>query len=140
MLTGSSDEDILDWRDLRECQENEIALGHSLTAAEHALAREAVTLGLTFERAGIAFDPLTFITLRIVEGSSNEYVDPVACLDVLVLCHGGPIAEPEDAQYVLELTTGVVGFYGASSMERLPVETAITDNARRFKQLSFTPR
>ena len=60
--------------------------------------------------------------------------------DVLVLCHGGPIAEPEDAQYVLERTTGVVGFYGASSMERLPVETAITDNARRFKQLSFTPR
>ena len=60
--------------------------------------------------------------------------------DVLVLCHGGPIAEPEDAQYVLERTTGVVGFYGASSMERLPVETAITDNALRFKQLSFTPR
>ena len=84
MLTESSDEDMLDWRGLRECQENEIALGHSLTAAEHALAREAVTLGLTFERAGIAFDPLTFITLRIVEGSSNEYVDPVACLDVLV--------------------------------------------------------
>ena len=75
---------MLDARGLREGQEDEIALGHSLTAAEHALAREAVTLGRTFERAGIAFDPLTFITLRIVEGSSNEYVDPVACLDVLV--------------------------------------------------------
>ena len=49
MLTGSSDEDMLDARGLRESQENEIALGHSLTAAEHALAREAVTLGLTFE-------------------------------------------------------------------------------------------
>ena len=60
--------------------------------------------------------------------------------EVLVLCHGGPIAEPEDAQYVLERTVGVVGFYGASSMERLPVETAITENLRRFKQLSFTPR
>jgi hypothetical protein len=84
MVTGSSDEDTLDARGLREAQEDEIALGHSLTAAEHALAREAVSLGRTFERAGIAFDPLTFITLRIVEGSSNEYVDPVACLDVLV--------------------------------------------------------
>lgn len=60
--------------------------------------------------------------------------------DVLVLCHGGPIAEPEDAKYVLDRTIGVVGFYGASSMERLPVERAITDTARRFKELSFTPR
>ena len=84
MLMESNDEDLLGPHALRECQESEIALGHSLTAAEHALAREALTLGRTFERAGIAFDPLTFITLRIVEGSSTEYVDPVACLDVLV--------------------------------------------------------
>ncbi|MCS7054918.1 MAG: phosphoenolpyruvate hydrolase family protein [Thermoflexales bacterium] len=55
--------------------------------------------------------------------------------DVMVLCHGGPIAEPEDAQYVLSRTRGVVGFFGASSMERLPTEIAITENARRFKQL-----
>jgi len=53
--------------------------------------------------------------------------------DVLVLCHGGPIAEPEDAQYVLSRTQGIVGFFGASSMERLPTEIAITENARRFK-------
>jgi predicted TIM-barrel enzyme len=55
--------------------------------------------------------------------------------DILVLCHGGPIAEPEDAAYVLERTSGVVGFFGASSMERLPTEVAITENARRFKEL-----
>src|SRR5687767_14454150 len=55
--------------------------------------------------------------------------------DVLVLCHGGPIAEPEDASYVLERTEGVVGFFGASSMERLPTETAITENMRRFKSI-----
>ncbi|MFN8660281.1 MAG: phosphoenolpyruvate hydrolase family protein [Thermomicrobiales bacterium] len=53
--------------------------------------------------------------------------------DVLVLCHGGPIAEPDDAAYVLKHTHGIVGFFGASSMERLPVETAIADNVRRFK-------
>ena len=46
MVTGSSDEDMLDWRDLRECQESEIALGHSLTAAEHALARDAMAAAL----------------------------------------------------------------------------------------------
>jgi predicted TIM-barrel enzyme len=58
--------------------------------------------------------------------------------DVTVLCHGGPIAEPEDAAYVLERTTGVAGFFGASSMERLPTEVAMTENMRRFKKLSVT--
>jgi predicted TIM-barrel enzyme len=53
--------------------------------------------------------------------------------DVIVLCHGGPIAEPEDAQYVLDRARGVVGFFGASSMERLPTEVALTENMRRFK-------
>ena len=56
--------------------------------------------------------------------------------DVVVLCHGGPIAEPEDAAYVLERTTGVVGFFGASSMERLPTEMAMTENMKRFKSIS----
>lgn len=55
--------------------------------------------------------------------------------EVLVLCHGGPIAEPDDAAYVLKHTQGIVGFFGASSMERLPVETAIAENARRFKAI-----
>jgi predicted TIM-barrel enzyme len=53
--------------------------------------------------------------------------------DVVVLCHGGPIADPDDAQYVLSRTRGVVGFFGASSMERLPTEVALTENMRRFK-------
>jgi predicted TIM-barrel enzyme len=56
--------------------------------------------------------------------------------DVLVLCHGGPIAEPEDAAYVLERATGVVGFFGASSMERLPTEVAMTENMQRFKAIA----
>ncbi len=58
--------------------------------------------------------------------------------DVIVLCHGGPLAEPEDARYVLERTDGVVGFFGASSMERLPTEVAITENMRRFKALAHS--
>jgi predicted TIM-barrel enzyme len=56
--------------------------------------------------------------------------------DVLVLCHGGPLAEPDDARYVLERTEGIVGFFGASSMERLPTEVAMTENMRRFKELT----
>ncbi|KAK5165946.1 ToMV susceptible protein tm-1(GCR26) [Saxophila tyrrhenica] len=53
--------------------------------------------------------------------------------DVIVLCHGGPIAKPEDARFVLERCEGVHGFFGASSMERLPVEEAITGITREFK-------
>ena len=55
--------------------------------------------------------------------------------EIIVLCHGGPIAEPEDAVYVLERTEGVVGFFGASSMERLPTEVAMTENMKRFKSI-----
>ncbi|KAF1354184.1 hypothetical protein EJ07DRAFT_134023 [Lizonia empirigonia] len=55
--------------------------------------------------------------------------------DVIVLCHGGPIAKPEDAEYVISRTKGVHGFYGASSMERLPVEEAITNITKTFKNL-----
>ena len=54
---------------------------------------------------------------------------------ILVLCHGGPIAEPDDAAYVIARTHGVVGFFGASSMERLPTEVAMTENMRRFKSI-----
>jgi predicted TIM-barrel enzyme len=55
--------------------------------------------------------------------------------DVLVLCHGGPISEPEDAEYVLNRTEGIDGFYGASSMERLPVELAITETMKAYKAI-----
>jgi predicted TIM-barrel enzyme len=56
--------------------------------------------------------------------------------EILVLCHGGPISEPEDAADILRKTRGIVGFFGASSIERLPTEIAITDCVRRFKGIS----
>lgn len=55
--------------------------------------------------------------------------------EVLVLCHGGPIAEPDDVQYIFDHTEGIVGFFGASSVERLATEPAIEAQARRFKEL-----
>ena len=58
--------------------------------------------------------------------------------EVIVLCHGGPIAMPEDAEYVLQRTKSVDGFYGASSMERLPVETALTTQTEAFKAIRFS--
>lgn len=57
--------------------------------------------------------------------------------DVIVLCHGGPIARPHDARYVIEKCKGVDGFYGASSMERLPAEKAIEDVTREFKGIAM---
>jgi predicted TIM-barrel enzyme len=56
---------------------------------------------------------------------------------IIVLCHGGPISMPEDAEYVLKRTRGVNGFYGASSMERLPAEIAIKEQMRKFKAVRF---
>lgn len=55
--------------------------------------------------------------------------------DVIMLCHGGPIAAPRDAQYIVECVDGIDGFYGASSMERLPTEIAITNQIKKFKAL-----
>lgn len=59
--------------------------------------------------------------------------------DVIVLCHGGPIAKPEDARFVLSRCRGVHGFFGASSMERLPVEEAITGVTKEFKGIEVMP-
>ena len=56
--------------------------------------------------------------------------------DVIILCHGGPIAMPEDAEFILRKLPSVDGFYGASSMERLPVERALTEQVRRFTQIA----
>jgi predicted TIM-barrel enzyme len=55
--------------------------------------------------------------------------------DVIVLVHGGPVAEPADAAFVMKSTRHCHGFYGASSMERLPVELALTEQTRKFKQI-----
>jgi predicted TIM-barrel enzyme len=56
--------------------------------------------------------------------------------EILVICHGGPIVEPEQASEIMARVPGVVGFLGASSTERLPVEAAIADTVRRFKTLA----
>ena len=58
--------------------------------------------------------------------------------DILCLCHGGPIANPEDAQYILDNTDGIVGFYGASSIERFPTETGIREQTEKFAQITFS--
>ena len=65
-------------------------------------------------------------------GAAAKAVNP----DVIVLCHGGPIATPADASFILQHCPGCHGFYGASSMERLPTEAALTETTRQFTQIS----
>lgn len=57
--------------------------------------------------------------------------------DAIILVHGGPVSSPDDAAYVLNRTTNCHGFYGASSMERLPTETALTEQTKKFKAVTF---
>ena len=59
--------------------------------------------------------------------------------DILVICHGGPVSEPNDVRSVLERTRGICGFFGASSVERLPTERAITGQVRAFKEIGMHP-
>jgi predicted TIM-barrel enzyme len=95
-------------------------------------------LGLT---TGGAIGAETALTLDACIASINAWSAAARAVrpDVIVLCHGGPIATPDDAAQVLTHCPGCHGFYGASSMERLPVETALTENTRRFVEITRTP-
>jgi predicted TIM-barrel enzyme len=81
----------------------------------------------------------TAVTLDDCVQQATEWADAARSVrpDVIVLVHGGPIADPEDAQFVLRNAAGVHGFYGASSMERLPTEAAMTARVRDFTELTF---
>ena len=92
-------------------------------------------LGLT---TGGAIGAETALTLSDCVGRIEAWAAAARAVDrdVIVLCHGGPIATPEDARYILAHCPGCDGFYGASSMERLPTEVALTETTRRFTQIT----
>ena len=92
-------------------------------------------LGLT---TGGAIGAETVLKLSDCVGPINAWAAAARAVnpEVIVLCHGGPIATPDDAQYILRQCPGCDGFYGASSMERLPTEVALTETTRRFTQIS----
>lgn len=79
----------------------------------------------------------TALTLQDCVGEINAIAAAARAInpDIIILCHGGPIAEPEDARYILQQCPGCHGFYGASSMERLPVEKALVAQTQAFKNL-----
>jgi predicted TIM-barrel enzyme len=118
LLTAPYVFDADDARRMAEAGADVLVPHMGLTTSGTIGAQTAITLDEAVER------------VQTMQDAARE-VNP----DVLVLCHGGPIAEPEDAAYVLERTEGVVGFFGASSMERLPTEVAMTETVRRFKAI-----
>ncbi len=81
----------------------------------------------------------TALSLEEAPAKVQEICDAAKSVnpDIIVLCHGGPISMPEDVEYVLNRTEGVHGFYGASSMERLPTEIAIREQMQKFKSVRF---
>lgn len=107
----------------------------------HALAEAGADiivahLGLTTKgsigaKTAVSLNDAPRLVQQIADGAKK--VRP----DVIVLCHGGPISEPEDAEFVLSRTEGVHGFYGASSVERLPTETAIVNQISKFADISI---
>jgi predicted TIM-barrel enzyme len=92
-------------------------------------------LGLT---TGGAIGAETALTLADCVGPINAYAAAARSIkpDVIVLCHGGPIATPADASWILARCPDCHGFYGASSMERLPTEVALTETTRRFVEIT----
>jgi predicted TIM-barrel enzyme len=94
-------------------------------------------LGLT---TGGAIGASTAVTLPQVPARVDAWAQAAMAVnpDIIVLVHGGPVSEPADAEYVLKHTKHCHGFYGASSMERLPTERALTEQTRKFKAVSFS--
>ncbi|MBZ8139512.1 hypothetical protein CLD22_06295 [Rubrivivax gelatinosus] len=92
-------------------------------------------MGLT---TGGAIGAETALTLADCVPRINAWAEAARRVrpDIIVLCHGGPIAQPEDARYILEHCPVVDGFYGASSMERLPVEGALVEQTKKFKAIA----
>ena len=114
------------------CFTTDEAVSMTRAGADIIVAHMGCTVGGTIGASSVmSLDEAAKITQEIRDAAVS--VNP----GVIVMCHGGPIAEPEDAQYILRNTRGVHGFYGASSAERLPVETAVTKHISKFKEIRF---
>jgi predicted TIM-barrel enzyme len=109
------------------------AVAMSKAGADIVVAHMGVTTGGTIGATSAK-------TLEFCVGEVNAIAEAALRTrkDVIVLCHGGPIAQPEDAEFILANCADCHGFYGASSMERLPVEAALTEQTRRFKAIAMT--
>ncbi|XVQ81989.1 phosphoenolpyruvate hydrolase family protein [Microbispora siamensis] len=126
---------------IREAHRRDLLTAPYVFDAEQAAAMAEAGADVLVPHVGLttsgSIGAETALTLEEAAAAVQEMRDAAVAVnpDVIVLCHGGPIAEPEDAQFVLDHTNGIAGFFGASSMERLPTEKAIAAQATHFKRL-----
>src|SRR6201993_2456304 len=126
---------------IREAHEMDLLTTPYCFNADHATAMARAGADIVVAHLGLttkgSIGATTAVTLENAPARVQEIADAARSVnrDVIVLCHGGPISEPRDAEYVLHRTEGVHGFYGASSMERLPVEKAITETMKAYKAI-----
>ncbi|MEV1199926.1 phosphoenolpyruvate hydrolase family protein [Microbispora rosea] len=126
---------------IREAHRRDLLTAPYVFDAEQAVAMAEAGADVLVPHVGLttsgSIGAETALTLEEAAAAVQEMRDAAVAVnpDVIVLCHGGPIAEPEDAQFVLDHTNGIAGFFGASSMERLPAEKAIAAQATEFKGL-----
>ena len=111
-----------------EKQAREMAKAGADVVVAHAGLTTKGTIGA---RTALTLDDTVTLVQSIRDAAAS--VNP----EILILCHGGPLAEPDDVAYVLSKTRGIAGFFGASSVERLPAERAITEQVERFKSISL---
>jgi len=111
-----------------EKQAREMAKAGADVVVAHAGLTTKGTIGA---RTALTLDDTVTLVQSIRDAAAS--VNP----EILILCHGGPLAEPDDVAYVLSKTLGIAGFFGASSVERLPAERAITEQVERFKSISL---
>lgn len=129
---------------IRQAHDLELLTAPYVFNAEQAAAMTAAGADVLVPHVGLTtsgtIGASTALTLAGAAEAVQQMRDGAVAVnpDVLVLCHGGPIAEPADAQYILDHTTGIAGFFGASSMERLPTEKAIAGQAAAFKAITVT--
>ncbi|WP_405393781.1 phosphoenolpyruvate hydrolase family protein [Microbispora hainanensis] len=130
---------------IREARRRDLLTAPYVFDAEQAAAMTEAGADVLVPHVGLttsgSIGAETALTLDEAAAAVQEMRDAAVAVnpDVIVLCHGGPIAEPQDAQFVLDHTNGIAGFFGASSMERLPTEKAIAAQATEFKSLRLGP-
>jgi predicted TIM-barrel enzyme len=128
---------------IRQAHEMDLLTTPYCFNADHATAMARAGADIVVAHLGLttkgSIGATTAVTLENAPARVQEIADAARSVnrDVIVLCHGGPISEPRDAEYVLHRTEGVHGFYGASSMERLPVEKAITETMKAYKAIKL---
>lgn len=116
------------------CFTEEEAQAMVKAGADLIVAHVGMTTGGTIGATdAMTLDQAVEITMRIADASRKIRKD------ILVICHGGPFDEPETVEKALKMMPGINGFYGATSMERLPVERAITNQVRKFTEIKTSP-